>query len=98
MGFERLRAEIDDIDAELVRLILRRAALSDRRGPESLGGTKIVYNREVAVLERFRELGHAWCLRCPGGAWFSIRSDAPAIGDRQAMGGSSHQVAATSRC
>ena len=56
-----LRTEIDEIDAELVRLILRRTAVSHAIGAarRSLGGPKIVYSREMAVLQRFRDLGPA---------------------------------------
>ena len=58
-GIDVLRAEIDEIDAALVRLILRRTAVSHAIGTarRSLGGPKIVYSREMAVLERFRDLG-----------------------------------------
>lgn len=56
-----MRVEIDAIDAELVRLIQRRTALSHAIGTarQSQGGTRIVYSREMQVLERFRELGPA---------------------------------------
>ena len=66
-AIERLRIEIDTIDSELVRLILRRAEVSQLIGQtkKSRGGTKIVYNREMAVLERFRALG-------PAGAEFGM--------------------------
>jgi len=58
-GIEKLRSEIDSIDAELVRLIQRRTAVSHAIGVarQSLGGPRIVYSREMAVLERFRSLG-----------------------------------------
>lgn len=58
-GIDGLRLEIDAIDAELVRLIQRRSALSHAIGSarKSLGGPRIVYSREMAILERFRELG-----------------------------------------
>src|SRR6476660_4901187 len=60
-GINKLRVEIDAIDAELVRLILHRTAISHAIGTarKSLGGPKIVYSREMAVLERFRALGPA---------------------------------------
>ena len=53
--------EIDAIDAELVRLILHRTAISHAIGTarKTLGGPKIVYSREMAILERFRALGPA---------------------------------------
>ncbi|ACV77660.1 chorismate mutase [Nakamurella multipartita] len=60
-GIDELRVEIDEIDAKLVELILRRTAISHAigRARKSLGGPKIVYSREMAVLERFRALGPA---------------------------------------
>jgi len=60
-GIDELRIEIDAIDAELVRLILHRTAVSHAIGiaRKTLGGPKIVYSREMAVLERFRALGPA---------------------------------------
>jgi chorismate mutase len=60
-GIDALRLEIDAVDAELVRLIKRRSAISHAIGTarKSLGGPRIVYSREMAILERFRELGPA---------------------------------------
>lgn len=60
-GIDILRLEIDAVDAELVRLIKRRSAISHAIGTarKSLGGPRIVYSREMAILERFRELGPA---------------------------------------
>ncbi len=60
-GIEVLRLEIDAIDAELVRLIQRRTAISGAIGTarKSLGGPRIVYSREMAILDRFRTLGPA---------------------------------------
>lgn len=60
-GIDRFRVEIDAIDAELVRLIQRRTALSNAIGEarRGLGGPRIVYSREMAILERFRALGPA---------------------------------------
>ena len=54
-----LREEIDTIDAELLRLIRRRSEISQRIGLARMaaGGPRIVYNREMQVLARFRELG-----------------------------------------
>ena len=59
LGIEALRLQIDAIDAELVRLIQRRTAISHAIGTarKSLGGPRIVYSREMAILERFRSLG-----------------------------------------
>jgi chorismate mutase len=60
-SIEDMRLEIDAIDAELVRLIMRRTELSQAIGAarQSQGGTRIVYSREIQILERFRELGPA---------------------------------------
>ncbi len=60
-GIDVLRTEIDAIDADLVTLILRRTALSHAIGTarRTLGGPRIVYSREMAILERFRALGPA---------------------------------------
>lgn len=54
-----LRVEIDAIDAEILRLVQRRSEISHRVGLARMaaGGPRIVYNREMAVLARFRELG-----------------------------------------
>lgn len=60
-GIDKLRVEIDALDAELVQLILHRTAISHAIGSarKTLGGPKIVYSREMAILERFRALGPA---------------------------------------
>ncbi|MEJ2862215.1 chorismate mutase [Actinomycetospora flava] len=54
-----LREEIDSIDAEILRLIQRRTEISQRIGLARMaaGGPRIVYNREMQVLARFRDLG-----------------------------------------
>ena len=54
-----LRAEIDRLDAEILRLVQQRSAVSRRIGAARMaaGGPRIVYSREMAVLDRFRELG-----------------------------------------
>lgn len=54
-----LRAEIDTLDAEILRLVKRRAEVSKRIGAARMaaGGTRIVYNREMDVLARYRDLG-----------------------------------------
>ena len=54
-----LRVEIDHIDAELLRLVQRRSEISQRIGLARMaaGGPRIVYNREMQVLARFRDLG-----------------------------------------
>jgi chorismate mutase len=54
-----LRKEIDHCDREILRLVKRRVEVSQAIGRARMaaGGTKIVYNREIDVLARYRELG-----------------------------------------
>jgi len=54
-----LRLEIDQLDADLLRLIQRRTEVSRQIGEirRAEGGPRIVLSREQAVLARFRELG-----------------------------------------
>nr|WP_240615815.1 chorismate mutase [Nakamurella deserti] len=54
-----LRLEIDSIDAELVRLIKQRTAISHAIGAArmKLGGPRVVHSREMKILDRFRDLG-----------------------------------------
>jgi chorismate mutase len=54
-----LRAEIDHLDAEILRLVKRRTEVSKAIGVSRMaaGGTRIVVNREMDVLARYRELG-----------------------------------------
>lgn len=54
-----LRKEIDWLDAEILRLVKRRTEVSKIIGKTRLaaGGTRIVVNREMDVLARYRELG-----------------------------------------
>ncbi len=54
-----LRQEIDQIDAELVRLIKQRTAISHAIGAArmKLGGPRVVHSREMKILDRFRDLG-----------------------------------------
>lgn len=56
-----LRKEIDWLDAEILRLCKRRAEVSQTIGAARLaaGGTRIVVNREMDVLARYRDLGPA---------------------------------------
>ena len=56
---DELRKEIDFCDAEILRLVKRRSEVSRLIGVARMaaGGPRIVYNREIAVLARFRELG-----------------------------------------
>jgi chorismate mutase len=54
-----LRKEIDCLDAEILRLVKRRIEVSKTIGAARMaaGGPRIVYNREIDVLARYRELG-----------------------------------------
>lgn len=54
-----LRKEIDWLDGEILRLVKRRVEVSKTIGAARMaaGGTKIVYNREMDVLARYRDLG-----------------------------------------
>lgn len=54
-----LRREIDQLDADILRLIRRRTEVSQQIGAirRAEGGPRIVLSRENAVLARFRELG-----------------------------------------
>jgi chorismate mutase len=56
---QALRVEIDHLDAEILRLVKRRTQVSRRIGRARMaaGGPRIVYNREMTVLARFRDLG-----------------------------------------
>lgn len=56
---DALRSEIDAIDAEILRLVKRRVEVSKSIGAARMaaGGPRIVYNRELDVLARFRDLG-----------------------------------------
>jgi len=56
-----LRVEIDRLDSEILRLVKRRSEVSQRIGAARMaaGGPRIVYSREMAILERFRSLGPA---------------------------------------
>ncbi|GAA3461163.1 chorismate mutase [Saccharothrix longispora] len=56
---DALRQEIDHLDAELLRLVKRRIEISKVIGAARMaaGGTRIVHNREIDVLNRYRELG-----------------------------------------
>ncbi|MGH3797598.1 MAG: chorismate mutase [Pseudonocardiaceae bacterium] len=54
-----LRSEIDYLDAEILRLVQRRTAVSKAIGSARMaaGGPRVVHGREMAVLDRYRELG-----------------------------------------
>jgi chorismate mutase len=54
-----LRGEIDHLDAEILRLVQRRTTVSKAIGSARMaaGGPRVVHGREMAVLDRYRELG-----------------------------------------
>ncbi len=54
-----LRTEIDYLDAEILRLVQRRTVVSQAVGNvrRAAGGPRVVHGREMAVLDRYRELG-----------------------------------------
>jgi chorismate mutase len=56
---DKLREEIDWLDAEILRLVKRRVEVSRTIGAARMaaGGPRIVYNREIDVLARYRDLG-----------------------------------------
>lgn len=56
---EKLRKEIDRLDAEILAAIKRRSEVSRIIGQTRMasGGTRLVHSREMKVLERFSELG-----------------------------------------
>lgn len=58
-AISNFREEIDYLDAEILRLVKRRAEISRQVGQARMaaGGPRIVYNREMDVLARYRELG-----------------------------------------
>jgi chorismate mutase len=58
-NIEELRAEIDRLDAEILAAVKRRAEVSRAIGKVRMasGGTRLVHNREMKVIERYSELG-----------------------------------------
>ncbi len=56
---EALRREIDQLDATILAAVKRRTEVSRIIGRTRMasGGTRLVHNREMQVLERFSELG-----------------------------------------
>ncbi|MCH7230626.1 chorismate mutase [Glycomyces sp. L485] len=53
---DQLRTQIDELDAEIVRIWKERAGLSKRIGEIRManGGTRLVLDRERAILEKYR--------------------------------------------
>ncbi|MFV0494794.1 chorismate mutase [Mycobacterium sp.] len=58
-GIDELRKEIDRLDAEILAAVKRRAEVSRAIGKARIasGGTRLVHNREMKVIERYSELG-----------------------------------------
>ena len=56
---DRLREEIDRLDAIILAAVTRRSNVSKQVGRTRMaaGGPRLVYSREVKVLERFSSLG-----------------------------------------
>jgi chorismate mutase len=56
---DELRLEIDRLDAEILAAVKRRTAISQTIGRARMasGGTRLVHSREMAVIERYSELG-----------------------------------------
>ncbi|MGH3431968.1 MAG: chorismate mutase [Thermocrispum sp.] len=54
-----MRIEIDQLDADILRLVKRRVEVAKTIGAARMaaGGPRIVYNREMDVLARYRDLG-----------------------------------------
>ena len=54
-----LRQEIDRLDAEILAAVKKRTAVSQTIGRARIasGGTRLVHSREMAVIERYSELG-----------------------------------------
>ncbi len=58
-NIEELRQEIDRLDAEILAAVKRRAEVSQAIGKVRMasGGTRLVHNREMKVIDRYSELG-----------------------------------------
>lgn len=56
---DELRKEIDTLDTQILELVQRRTEVSRLIGLARMaaGGTRIVYNREMDVIARYRSLG-----------------------------------------
>ncbi|MQY29738.1 chorismate mutase [Nocardia aurantia] len=56
---DKLRKEIDRLDAEILAAVKRRTEISRLIGRTRManGGPRLVHSREMKVLERFSELG-----------------------------------------
>ena len=58
-NIEMFRQEIDQLDAEILAAVKRRAEVSQAIGKARMatGGTRLVHSREMQVIERYSELG-----------------------------------------
>lgn len=58
-SIDELREEIDRLDREILAAVKRRAEVSQAIGKARMasGGTRLVHNREMEVIERYSELG-----------------------------------------
>ncbi|BBY41142.1 hypothetical protein MMAN_52760 [Mycobacterium mantenii] len=56
---DKLRHEIDRLDAEILAAVQRRTEVSQAIGKARMasGGTRLVHSREMKVIERYSELG-----------------------------------------
>ena len=56
---DKLRLEIDRLDAEILAAVSQRRAVAQAIGRARMasGGTRLVHSREMKVLERYSELG-----------------------------------------
>lgn len=54
-----LRLEIDELDATILAAVQRRTEVSKLIGQARMasGGTKLVHNREMKVIDRYSQLG-----------------------------------------
>jgi chorismate mutase len=59
LSIEELREEIDRLDATILAAVQRRTEISQQIGKARVesGGPKLVHSREIAVLDRYMELG-----------------------------------------
>lgn len=59
LSIDELREEIDRLDTEILAAIKRRAEVSKLIGSARLasGGTRLVHSREMAIIDRYSELG-----------------------------------------
>ena len=56
---DKLRLEIDRLDAEILAAVTQRRAVAQAIGRARMasGGTRLVHSREMKVIDRYSELG-----------------------------------------